>query len=298
MGNVSSRKTNKLQLLNQEINDFSFTVANDIMQQAVQDITVVQTQDVTINIREMQNCGIVITQSADIFAKQHAEFTAVLTNPRELLKYYVTSPNSIYNQALRSSSEITKQFFEAAEKAFNIPSDKKDVRLRNKITNILKTNLTSKAVQSCLQNIFVVQNQNVELMGELCKDTNIIISQRLLLEAGQSCILEIFENSLLKDPTFRRALREFNGDYDRGLLDENLDAGAKIPPACFLDQEPDIRVRDCPPCEQCIIPTTTYIPSDFQTVVFRAWFVYGSLIVFLLIMIILAVIKIRNNKMK
>jgi hypothetical protein len=191
-----------------------------------------------------------------------------------------------------------KEFLSTAKSAFNIRADEKDIKLKNKITNILKTNLSTKSVQSCSQNIFVIQNQNVIIRGKLCQNSEITIAQQLLLNAAQSCVFEIFQNALTKDPTFRRALRQFNGDYDRGLLDENLDAGAVIPPACYLDQEPDIRVRDCPPCEQCIIPTTSYVPSDFQTIVFRAWFVYGSLIIFLLIMIILAVIKIRNNKMK
>jgi len=298
MGNISSRSTNKIELLSEEVNDFSFTVSNDIMQTASQDITVVQSQDVLIDVEQMINCNITITQDANIFAKQYVEFSTILTNPRELLRYYVLSPNSMYNQALKSNSEIMKEFMSTAKSAFNIPADEKDIKLKNKITNILKTNLSTKSVQSCSQNIFVVQNQNTTIRGKLCENSNIIIAQNLLLNAAQSCVFEMFQNALTKDPTFRRALRQFNGDYDRGLLDENLDAGAEIPPACFKDQEPEIRVRDCPPCEKCIIPNTSYIPSDFQTVVFRAWFVYGTLVIFLLIMIILAVIKIRNNKMK
>lgn len=298
MGNISSRSTNKIELLSEEVNDFSFTVSNDIMQTASQDITVVQSQDVLIDVEQMINCNITITQDANIFARQYVEFSTILTNPRELLRYYVLAPNSIYNQALRSNSEVMKEFMSTAKSAFNIRADEKDIKLKNKITNILKTNLSTTSVQSCSQNIFVVQNQNTTIRGKLCQNSNIIIAQQLLLNAAQSCVFEIFQNALTKDPTFRRALRQFNGDYDKGLLDENLDAGAEIPPACFKDQDPEIRVRDCPPCEKCIIPNTSYIPSDFQTVVFRAWFVYGSLIIFLLIMIILAVIKIRNNKMK
>lgn len=298
MGNISSRTTNKLELLSEELNDFSFSVTNDIAQTATQNITVVQRQNINLEINQLLNCTINISQEADITATQYVEFTSVLTNPRELLRYYVLSPNSIYNQALKSNSEIVKEFMSTAKAAYNIEADEKDIKLKNKITNILRTNLSTKSVQSCSQNIFVVQNQNVSIKGKICKNSNIGISQKLILNAAQSCVFEIFQNALTKDPTFRRALREFNGDYDRGLLDENLDAGAEIPPACFLDQDPDIRVRDCPPCEQCIIPNTSYIPSDFQTIVFRAWFIYGSLIIFLLIMIILAVIKIRNNKMK
>lgn len=298
MGNVSSRTTNKLELLSEELNDFSFSVTNDISQTATQNITVAQRQNINLEINNLLNCTINISQEADITATQYVEFTTVLTNPRELLKYYVLSPNSIYNQALKSNSEIVKEFMSTAKQAFNFEADEKDIKLKNKITNILRTNITTKSIQSCSQNIFVIQNQNVSIRGEICRNSNINISQKLILNAAQSCVFEIFLNALTKDPTFRRALRQFNGDYDRGLLDENLDAGADIPPACFLDQEPEIRVRDCPPCEKCIIPNTAYNPSDFEKVVLRAWFVYGSLIIILLIMITLAIIKIRNNKMK
>ena len=298
MGNVSSRTTNKLELLSEELNDFSFSVTNDISQTATQNITVAQRQNINLEINNLLNCTINISQEADITATQYVEFTTVLTNPRELLKYYVLSPNSIYNQALKSNSEIVKEFMSTAKQAFNFEADEKDIKLKNKITNILRTNITTKSIQSCSQNIFVIQNQNVSIRGEICRNSNINISQKLILNAAQSCVFEMFQNALIKDPTFRRALRQFNGDYERGLLDENLDAGAVIPPACYLDQEPEIRVRDCPPCENCIIPNTAYNPSDLETVVLIAWFVYGSLIIILLIMITLAIIKIRNNKMK
>lgn len=305
MGNISSRTTFKLSLLNEEVNDFSFTVANEITQSVSQDITVVQNQNVDIDIEQMRGCNILITQNADILAKQHAEFAAVLTNPRELLRYYVLSPNSIYNQAIKSSSKIMKDFLSTAREAFGVEADQKDIRLKNRITNIMKTNLSTTSVQQCSQNIFVVQNQNVSIKGKICENSNITVAQNLLLEAGQSCILEIFENSLLKDPTFRRALRQFNGDYDPEIInenldsiDENLDTGAILPQRCFLGQEPDIRVRECPPCEKCIIPDVSYVPSDFQTVVFKAWFVYGTLLIILLLMVIIAVVKLRNNKMK
>jgi hypothetical protein len=298
MGNISSRTTNKIELLSEEVNDFSFNVTNEIAQTASQNVTVVQRQNVNLGINKLLNCNINITQEADIAVSQYAEFSTVLVNPRELLRYYVLSPNSIYNQALKSNSIIMKDFMSTARAAFGVKADEKDIKLKNKITNILKTNLSTNSIQSCSQNIFVIQTQNVSISGQECTDSNINIVQSLVLRAAQSCFFEMFQNALLKDPTFRRAVREFNGDYDKGLTDENLDAGAKIPDACFLGQEPDIRVRACPPCEKCIIPDVSYVPSDFQTVVFKAWFVYGTLLIILLLMVIIAVVKLRNNKMK
>jgi len=298
MGNVSSRSTLKLELLTEEMNDFSFTVSNEISQSVTQNITVVQNQDVIIDIKQIEGCSINISQNAQIFANQYAEFSAILTSPRELLRYYVLSPNSIYNQAIRSSSEVMKEFLETSKKAFNIEADERNIKLKATITNILKTNLSTKSIQSCSQNIFVVQNQFVKILGDYCKDTSITIDQNLIVNAAQSCIMEIFENSLLKNATFRRALREFNGDYKRELLDENLDAGAIIPDRCFFDQEPDIRVRDCPKCEQCIIPTNQFVPPDYQTIVLRAWFIYGTLIIILVIMVIITILKYKNNKLK
>jgi hypothetical protein len=53
----------------------------------------------------------------------------------------------------------------------------------------------------------------------------------------------------MEDPEMRLAVREFNGDYNPKLLNE-LDAGAKIPDACFNSAK-TVRVpAPCPPCDK------------------------------------------------
>ena len=246
MGNVSSRQpTNKLNLLVEETKDFSFNISSNISQQAEQMILTSQSQTVNINLESIQGCTIEIGQSANIMAKQTAVFKAVFTNPRELLKQLTSGPNSLLGQAMSSSSTVMQDFLNTAKKTLGANSN---ADLRSKMTTILKVNIDQNSIQKCSQNIFTNQEQRVNILGKMCKDSKIKISQTTIVDAAQDCMFEIAQNALMEDPAMRLAVREFNGDYNPALLNE-LDASAKLPDACF-NAAKTVRVPlPCPPCD-------------------------------------------------
>lgn len=246
MGNVSSRPpSNKLKLLVEETNDLSFSVTSNIIQEAQQNIVSSQTQIVNIDLSELQNCVIDISQTATIMAQQIATFKAVFTNPKELLKQLVSGPNSLLQKALSSNSSVMNGFMNTVKDKFGLDSEG---QLKAKITNILKVNIDQNSIQKCSQNIFTSQEQRVSILGKMCKDSNIKISQSTVIDAAQNCIFEVTQNALMEDPTIRMAVRDFNGDYNPELLDD-LDAGAKIPDACFNATKTIQIPVPCPPCD-------------------------------------------------
>lgn len=230
MGNTTARPTNRLNLLIQEVQDFSFNLSQNISQIAEQSIVSVQTQDVEIGIGQLQGCQIDITQSGKIMAKQEGLFKAVFTNPRELIKKIAIGPDSILQQAMDSKSKVMQDFLNVAKDKLGAETNS-DLQL--KLTNILKIHIDQNSIQRCSQNIFTSQTQKVKILGEICKESKIRVAQDLIISAAQDCFFEVTQNALMEDPTMRSAVREFNGDYANGYLDDQLDAGAKIPEACF-----------------------------------------------------------------
>lgn len=232
MGNtVASRPKNKLNLLIEETQDFSFNLTQNISQTAEQTIVSAQEQNVIFNISELRNCRVDITQSANIMAKQDAIFKAVFTNPRELIRKICVGPDSILEQAFASQSKVMKKFLECAK---NQTGANTDQNLKLKMINIIKMNIDQTSIQKCSQNIFTSQTQRVKILGDLCEDSTIRIAQDLIVTAAQNCFFEVTQNALMEDPAMRRAVREFNGDYQEGYMnDQQTDAGAKIPDACF-----------------------------------------------------------------
>jgi hypothetical protein len=231
MGNtVASRPRNKVNLLVEETQDFSFNLTQNISQTAEQTIVSAQSQNITFDIKKLEGCRIDITQSANIMAKQDAIFKAVFTNPRELIRKICVGPDSILEQAFASQSKVMKNFLECAKRQTGANTDQ---NLKLKMTNILKLNIDQTSIQKCSQNIFTSQDQRATILGNICKDSTIRIAQDLIINAAQDCFFEVTQNALMEDPAMRRAVREFNGDYQDGYLDDQIDAGAKIPDACF-----------------------------------------------------------------
>lgn len=230
MGNTTARPTNKLNLLVEEVQDFSFNLSQNISQAAEQNIVVSQEQNVTLGLGKLEGCEINITQSANIMANQTALFKAVFTNPRELIRKLAVGPDSILQQAMNSKSKVMSDFMNIAKQKFGVNDD---ANLQAKITNILKINIDQNSIQRCSQDIFTNQSQRVTILGSICKDSRIKIGQDLVVVAAQSCFFDVTQNALMEDPTMRVAVREFNGDYQAGYLNDQLDAGASIPPACF-----------------------------------------------------------------
>lgn len=231
MGNtISRRPTNKLNMLVEETKDFSFNLTQNISQAAEQTIVSAQSQQVELQLGKLEGCTINISQSANIMAKQEAMFKAVFTNPRELIRKICVGPDSILEQAFASQSKVMRQFLDSAKTQLGANSDQ---NLKLKMTNILKINIDQNSIQRCSQNIFTSQDQKVKILGNICKDSKIRIAQDLIISAAQDCFFEVTQNALMEDPAMRRAVREFNGDYSQGYADDQLDAGAKIPDACF-----------------------------------------------------------------
>lgn len=295
MGNVSPRPTKKLELLVNEVQDFSYNMVYNISQTAEQNIIAVQNQSVYIDLQSIQNCKINISQNADIVVSQITTFKNVFQDPRELMYYIVTGPNSIFNQAIRSSSEIMKDFLANAKKALSI-DEKNDYdsnrTLKANLTRIFKFNMSQTTIQRATQNVFVEQTQIVNLLGKLCQDSDINISQNLILNTAQTAIFNVIQDTLIQDPNIKRAIRQFNGDYNSGLVDEYMDAGAKIPDACYNLVPIKEVTRPCPPCQACELNPQDVIDKYYpNSIIFQAWFVYVSVMIILGMLFYLVYLK-------
>lgn len=255
MGNISSRPpTNRLNVLIEETKDFSFNLSSNISQIAEQNIVADQTQNVEISVSELENCPITITQNMTILADQIAVFKAVFTNPAELVKMLTKGRNSMLEQSINSNSPVMKDFVSTLKDKLKTPTNSS---FRAKIISIFKANIDQNSIQRCTQNIFTNQEQRVKILGEKCKDSKIRIAQDMVIDAAQNCVFEVTMNALMDDPTMRMAVRQFNGDYDKGYLNEQLDAGARIPDVCFNASKTVYRTDPCSPSQSSPQSTPT-----------------------------------------
>lgn len=278
MGNVSSYPTRKLELLNEEYRDYSYNAAVSVFQQATQNIIVNQRQTVNMKDIKLNNCNIIISQTADIDAQLTAEFQNIFSSPKQMINLF----SKMFDNIIKANSGMSKDFLDTAKNVFGVSNN---ASIKRKITDIMKINITSNICQMCSQNIFVSQIQNVSLQGIECKDGNIQITQQLILNAAATCIFEVSQSLLLSDPKFRQAVREFNGDYNRGLQDELVESSPRMPDICFLDKTKDNLPQppcSCPPCPNY---------PDVNSVLFNGWFLYGTLASCYVILLLLFLLK-------
>lgn len=248
MGNVpSTAPTNKLKVLSQEFNDFSANISSRITMEASQDIAVNQTQNIVMNNMTLKGCDVNVSQKAQVMAKQVATFKAVLSNPKKLVQQITQGPNSMFGQAVSSTSPVMKDFLSNARQSMGANDN---VSLQKTVSNIVRMNINQEAIMKATQKISVNQNQNVFLDGSVCEGGKINIDQSAIVDAFQNVVFTVMTDSVMGDPRMRRAVRQFNGEYNQGTLDEQIDKNAKLPEACF-GQGKDDREVTCPPCEDC-----------------------------------------------
>jgi hypothetical protein len=304
MGNISPRPTNRLNMFVTVVNDISFNLTSNVAQIATQNVIIEQVQDVILGFNLLDNCNINITQVTDADVSQTVAFKNMLTNPRDFVNKMTRGPNSLVEQVLNSQSEVMKDFLKAAETAFKISSGDKDTvrkNLKASFITTIKSNINRNSLQMATQNIFVSQQQSVKIFGDICRNSTINILQQLLIKTTQNAVFEVLENSLTNDIKIRQCLRQLNGDYDKGLLDSNMDEGAIIPSVCYnLNPIKDVMVP-CPPCEGCnidapqlkVIEVEKIISKDL---VFQAWFLYVTIIFFFSVLLFLLYVKLKRNK--
>ncbi len=129
--NISTRSpTKKLEILSDEVKDFSATITNNVIAEASQNIVVNQTQNIVIQNSSFDNCSVEARQEATIIAKQIASFKVLLASPKQVLKKLADGPNSILGQAFSSNSEIMRDFINTAKEAYNIQGPDSDVSLK------------------------------------------------------------------------------------------------------------------------------------------------------------------------
>jgi hypothetical protein len=282
MGNVVAKKTNKINILQEEIRDISVNISINVNQIAQQNITAIQSQLVILNFQgNLTNCNINISQEANIVASQIATFTNLFSSPRELINKLTKGPNSFINQLINSSSTNVQNFLKSVEKSLEIQNDLPDASkktiLRNKLVTIFKFNCDVNVIQNATQNIFTNQQQRVALFAQECKNSEINIGQTLILNAAQNVMFSVIENSFLNDPSIRIALRDFNGDYTSGFLNDNLEEGLTIPDACFNNTYKTLTLSGgCPPSEKCL--GYTELKSLETEIIFKSWFIYITIV--------------------
>ena len=141
----------------------------------------------------------------------------------------------MFGQAFSSSSQVMSGFLDTARKAFGAADN---ATLRQEMTNIMKINVNQSSVMKATQSVMLNQTQNVFMDKIVCKDSKINITQKAVVDATQNVLMQVVMNALMNNPKFKQAVRQYNGDYDQGLLDEQIDAGTRLPDACLEDLKP------------------------------------------------------------
>ncbi len=293
MGNVSTRPVSKkIQMLNEEVNDVSANITSNIIAEATQNIAVNQEQNIVIKNATFTNCDVSLQQEADVTAKQIAVFKVFLSNPRQVLKKLTQGPNSMFGQVFDSKSPVMNQFLDTARSNFGVSTN---AELRQKMTNIMKLNISQNAIAKATQNIMVNQTQNVFMDGIKCEGSRINITQKAVVDATQNVMVQIVMNAMSSNPQFRQTVRQMNGDYNKDLMNEEIDAGTDMPEACMDDLKPSQRQAVCDECEACPIcptpePCNLSCPkcSDY---VLNATIMYGIFGVFLFLLLIGIILK-------
>ena len=248
MGNVpSSTPTKKMKILNEEFNDFSANVSARISMEATQAIAVNQTQNIVIKDSTFAGCEVGVTQKAQVTAKQVAVFKAVLSNPRQVVKQIAEGPNSMFGQAMNSTSPVMKDFLANARQSMGAGDN---VELQKKLTNVVRINVNQESIMRATQKIAVNQTQNVLLDGSICQGGKITIGQEAVVDAFQNVLFTVMNDSVMSSPAMRRAARQFNGEYNPNELDNEIDKGTKLPDACFPQDQNNVDLK-CAPCEDC-----------------------------------------------
>jgi hypothetical protein len=293
MGNISTRPVSKkIQMLNEEVNDVSANITSNIIAEATQNIAVNQEQNIVIKNATFTNCDVSLQQEADVTAKQIAVFKVFLSNPRQVLKKLTQGPNSMFGQVFDSKSPVMNQFLDTARSNFGVSTN---AELRQKMTNIMKLNISQNAIAKATQNIMVNQTQNVFMDGIKCEGSKINITQKAVVDATQNVMVQIVMNAMSSNPQFRQTVRQMNGDYNKDLMNEEIDTGVEIPAACMDDLKPSQRQAVCDECEACPVcpipePCNLSCPkcSDY---VLNATIIYGILGVFLFLLLIGIILK-------
>jgi hypothetical protein len=293
MSNITTRPlSKKTEMIFEEMNDFSANITSKILAEATQNISVVQEQNLVIKNSVFINCNVTLQQQAEVTAKQIAVFKVFLSNPRQVLKKLTQGPNSLLGQMFNSTSPVMNEFLDTARSNYGVSTN---AELKQRMTNIMKMNISQTAIAKATQNIMVNQKQNVLLDNIQCTGGQINIKQEAVVNAVQNVMVQIAMNSLSSDPKFRQTIRQFNGDYNKDLLNEEIDAGVQIPEVCMNDLKTTARQPVCSECESCPIcpvpePCNLNCPqcSDY---VLNASLFYGVIGVFLFLLLIAIILK-------
>jgi len=249
MGNVpSTAPTNKLKVLSQEFNDFSANISSRITMEASQQIAVNQVQNIVINNAQFDGCDFEAGQKAQVTAKQVAVFKAVLSNPKQIVKQLTDGPNSVFGQAVNSTSSVMKDFLANARQAMGTADN---VNLQKQVSNIVRINVNQETIMKATQRVAVNQEQNIMMDTFSCKNSKVKITQEAVVDAFQNVLMNVMNDSVMSDPRMRRAVRQFNGEYNPSSLDAEIDKGVSLPDACFSNKDASDNEPTCPPCEDC-----------------------------------------------
>jgi hypothetical protein len=293
MGNISTRPTKKIEAITNILSDYSLNVSTNIAQQISQNTIVNQVINFDMRNANLNNCTVSVSQSATIVANQVAVFQAMFSNPRELVKQIIGNQNSILNQALNSNDKIMQSFLPILQKQTKSNSL---TSLKTNLTSIVRANINQTSIQAATQNTFLNQSMNVNLSNIFCTNSTINITQSSVVNVTQNAFFSLTAGSLLSDPSIKSAFREFNGDYELGLLDEQIDPGMTLPPICYGNKPPvlppDNPTCPLPPpcnCGSITCPNCENIILKVQTL----YLVLGFAFIFLFI---LTYLKFRNRQ--
>lgn len=292
MGNITTRPTKKLEAITNILSDYSLNVSTNITQQVAQNTIVNNVINFDMRNANLNNCTVSVSQSATIVANQVAVFQSMFSNPRELVKQIISNQDSILNQAINSNNSIMQSFLPILRKQTKSNSL---TSLKTNLTSIVRSNINQTSIQAATQNTFLNQSMNVNLSNIFCTNSTITISQSSVVNVTQNAFFSLTASTLLSDPSIKSALREFNGDYEAGLLDEQIDPGMTLPPVCYGNKPPVLSPENptCPIPPPCNCGSITC--PNCEDVLLKVKTLYITIGIAFILLFILTLIKINKT---
>ena len=251
MGNTTSgvKETPKLKLLNDSLKDMSFNVVNTVFQEAIQNTNIEQSQNIVLDNLTLTNCSLNFSQQAKVKQELNAIFISLPTSPNQIFSMM----SEIINQIVDFQTGVVNEFLGVAKSSLNCITDSE---LKLKLNSILKVNIQSSVVQSCISNIDIRQRQNIIFQNVKCTGGSINVDQTAIVNSVSNCLFSAISNSISNDTRIKTAIRKYNGEYNKNYLSQSIGEDSNDLPLIINDDMCNSRecpsYGDCLPCPACI----------------------------------------------
>jgi hypothetical protein len=240
MGNTVPNPTAKLSYLYESFNDIVIQNMYSSMAIAECEVTAFQNQKIIISDVSLNNCSLNINQYANVLCNLMAFFSQTFNNSSDETGQILAFISKTVESFTSSPDPVIAQFKDIADKTMKNRSI--DMDINTYLKNSIYKNINVQDFKSCRSNVFVVQDQDIQINQSKCVNGKIEIDQTAVVQDYAKCIMGGLMNAISAEPSFRDILRNFNNDIS-GAPDQVF---GEIPSICFnrdgspISAEPDV----------------------------------------------------------